>query len=72
MAERGCGSPAEHPSRSTALAAGLGKEGMEELAHLPINDAFALQEEEADGYFCCVESETKDLKRLVIRGDEWK
>lgn len=50
-----------------------GEERKEELAHLPINDAFALQEEEADGYFCCVEPEMKDLKgRLVIKGDESK
>lgn len=50
-----------------------GEERKEELAHLPINDAFALQEEEADGYFCCVEPEMKDLKgRLIIKGDESK
>lgn len=50
-----------------------GEERKEELAHLPINDAFALQEEEADGYFCCVESEIKGLKgRLIIKGDESK
>lgn len=51
----------------------LGEERKEELAHLPINDAFALQEEEADGYFCCIESEMKDLRgRLIIKGDESK
>jgi len=57
------------PSIAAAGARGEGRE--EELAHLPINDAFALQKEEADGYFCCVESEMKDLKgRLIIKGDE--
>lgn len=43
------------------------------LAHLPVNYAFALQEEEANGYFCCVESAMKDLEgRLIIKGDESK
>lgn len=50
-----------------------GEERKEELAHLPINDAFALQEEEADGYFCRVESETKDVKgRPIIKREESK
>lgn len=41
-------------SPGAAWSSGEGRE--EEPAHLPINDAFALQEEEPDGYFCCVES----------------
>lgn len=50
-----------------------GEQSVEELAHLPINDAFALQEEEANGYFCSVESEMKDLKGgLIIKGDKSK
>lgn len=50
-----------------------GEERKEELAHLPVNDAFALQEEETDGYFCCVESATKGLKGTpLIKGDELK
>lgn len=49
------------------------EERKEELAHLPVNDAFALQEEEADGYFCCVESAMKGLKGTpIIKGDELK
>lgn len=36
-------------------------EEMEIHAHLPINDAFALQEEEANGNFSRIESEMKDL-----------
>lgn len=63
----GASQPPHHPGWV------LGEGSKEELAHLPINDAFALQEEEADGYFCCVESEMKDLRgRLIIKGDESK
>lgn len=65
--------PPEHRTLPMALAlAGAQGEGREEEpAHLPINDAFALQEEEPDGYFCCVESEREGLKgRLIIKGDK--
>lgn len=58
-------------SSAPPAAPALPREG--EPAHLPINDAFALQEEEPDGYFGCVESERGGLKeRLIIKGDKGK
>lgn len=47
------------------------EEEEEEPSHLPVNDAFALQEEEPDGNFCCVEPGRGGSKgSLVITGDK--